>query len=50
VYAKDLASDDGSDGKRVKHVDKGLPRLDVGPAFALVVETVDCVSVERDGS
>jgi hypothetical protein len=43
VYAKDLASDDGSDRERVEDVDKGLPRLDVGTAFTLVVEPVDYV-------
>jgi len=40
MYAKDLARDDGSDGERVENVDKRLPRLDVGPAFTLVVESV----------
>ena len=45
VYAKDLASDDGSDRERVEDVDKGLPRLDVGTAFTLVVEPVDYVRV-----
>jgi hypothetical protein len=43
VYAKDFASDDGSDRERVEDVDKSLPRLDVGTAFTLVVEPVDYV-------
>lgn len=52
MYAKDLASDDGSDRERVEDVDKGLPRLDVGTAFTLVVEPVDFSTsgVEQIGS
>jgi hypothetical protein len=44
VNAEDLASDDRSDGEGVENIDEGLPGLDVGTPFTLVVEPVHCLS------
>ena len=43
VDAEDLLVDDGGDGKTVEAVGERLPKFDVVPALALVVETVDAV-------
>lgn len=41
VNAENLTSDDSSDRETVEGVDEGLPDLDIAPALALIVETVD---------
>lgn len=47
VHTEDLGRDDGCDGEGVEDVDERLPGLDVGSAFAFVVETVDCERGEQ---
>lgn len=44
VHCENLFVDDSGDGKAVETVGKGLPQLDVVPALAFVVETVDAVN------
>lgn len=43
VHGENLLIDDGGDGQAVEAVGKGLPQLDVVPALALIVESVDTV-------
>ena len=43
VHGEDLLVDDGSNGQAVEAIRKRLPKLDVVPALALVVEAVDAV-------
>lgn len=43
MHGENLLIDDGSDGKAVEAIGEGLPQLDVVPALALVVESVDPV-------
>lgn len=43
VHGEDLLVNDGCDGQAVEAVRKCLPQLDVVPALALIVETVDAV-------
>lgn len=40
MYAKDLGGNDGGNGEAIEHVNEGLPRLDVAPSLAFVVEAV----------
>lgn len=40
MYAKDLACDDGSDGKGVENIDERLPRLDICAPLAFIVKPV----------
>ena len=40
MYAKYLGRDDGGYWQRVENVDESLPRLDVTPSFAFIVEAV----------
>lgn len=44
VHGEDLLINDGCDRQAVEAVRKCLPQLDVVPALALVVETVDAVN------
>lgn len=44
MHCENLFVDDSGDGKAVETVGKGLPQLDVVPALAFVVETVDAVN------
>lgn len=44
VHGEDLLVNDGCDGQAVEAVRKCLPQLDVVPALALIVETVDAVN------
>ena len=41
MNAEDLGRDDSSDGEAVEHVDERLPRLEITPSFAFIVEAVD---------
>ena len=43
MHGEDLLVNDGSNRKAVKAVGESLPKLDVVPALALIVETVDTV-------
>jgi hypothetical protein len=43
VHAKDLLVNDGGNRQAVEAIDEGLPKLDVIPSFALIIETVDAV-------
>lgn len=44
VHGEDLLIDDGGNGQAVEAVGESLPKLDVIPPFALIVETVDSVN------
>jgi hypothetical protein len=44
VHGEDLLINDGSNGKAVEAIGESLPELDVVPALALIVETVDTVN------
>ena len=44
VHGENLLVDDSGDGKAVEAVGEGLPELDVVPALALIVETVNTVN------
>jgi hypothetical protein len=46
VHTKDLFIDNGSAGKTVEAVGKGLPELDTETSFALVIKSIDPI----DGS
>jgi hypothetical protein len=43
MHGEDLLINDGSDRKAVKAVRKRLPQLDVVPALALIVKTIDAI-------
>ena len=40
MHAKDFRSDNRGDGEGIEHVDEGLPRLDIRPPLAFIVEAV----------
>lgn len=44
VHGEDLLIDNGGNGQAVEAVGESLPKLDVIPPFALIVETVDSVN------
>ena len=44
MHGEDLLIDDGGNGQAVEAVGESLPKLDVIPPFALIVETVDSVN------
>jgi hypothetical protein len=46
MHGEDLLIDYGSDRQAVKTIGKSFPQLDIVPAFAFVVESIDSV----DGS
>ena len=43
MHAKNLLVDDGSDGKAVEAIGESLPKFDVVPSLALIIEAVDSV-------
>lgn len=43
MHGEDLFVDDGGNRQAVEAVRKSLPQLDVVPALALIVETIDTV-------
>ena len=40
MYTEDLGGNDSGNGQTVEHVNEGLPRLDIAPSLAFVVEAV----------
>lgn len=44
MHGEDLLIDNGGNGQAVEAVGESLPKLDVIPPFALIVETVDSVN------
>lgn len=45
MHAEDLAGNDGRNRQGVEDIDKRLPRLDVCPALAFIVEPIDPCNV-----
>ncbi len=41
MNAKDLRRDNSSDGETVEDIDECLPRLQITPSFAFVIEAVN---------
>ena len=44
MHGEDLLIDNGGNGQAVEAIGKSLPKLDVVPPFALIVEAVDSVN------
>lgn len=43
VHGKDLLVDDSSNWQAIEAISKGLPKLDIIPSLAFVVESIDTV-------
>lgn len=43
MHSENLFIDNGSNGQAIEAIRKSLPKLDIVPSFALVVETIDAV-------
>ena len=44
MHAEDLLINDCCDGQAVEAVSEGLPKLDVVPSLALIIEAIDSVN------